>query len=106
MKTKNQYRQGDVIIERVVVVPEGAEQQKPRHRIVLAQGEATGHHHCLEAERDPADYWKLGQEQFVRIGRRAMVTHQEHAPIDLPAGTYRVRRQREYSPEAIRNVAD
>ena len=32
--------------------------------------------------------------------------HEEHAPIDLPAGSYIVRIQREYSPEALRNVAD
>jgi hypothetical protein len=36
----------------------------------------------------------------------ATVTHEEHGPITLPRGTYRVWRQREYSPEAIRVVRD
>jgi hypothetical protein len=32
--------------------------------------------------------------------------HQEHATIAVPAGNYRVIRQREYSPERIRRVED
>jgi len=34
------------------------------------------------------------------------LTHQEHATIMVPPGVYERRIQREYSPEAIRNVAD
>jgi hypothetical protein len=36
----------------------------------------------------------------------AGVPGQDHLGIALPGGTFQVRRQREYSPEAIRNVAD
>jgi hypothetical protein len=110
MKTMKpiQYRQGDVLIERVDQVPEGAVKQKVKGAIVLAHGEATGHHHALEC--DKADWWKrgegLGAEQFIALPKPGRVTHQEHSTIELPAGRYRVTRQREYSPEAIRNVAD
>jgi len=104
-----QFRQGDVLIERVAAVPEAVAKQKKSRRIVLAHGEATGHHHALELE-DPADWWKRGEglteEKFVKVKQPARVTHQEHSTINLPAGTYRITRQREYSPEAIRNVAD
>ena len=46
-------------------------------------------------------------EAFLEI-REAMVAlqHDEHATINLPPGSYIVRRQREYSPEEIRRVAD
>ena len=105
----NMYRQGDVLIEAVAVVPKSAKKQKRSARIVLALGEATGHHHTVEAS-DPADWWKNGEglteETFFKLHRSAIVTHQEHATIELPAGTYRVSRQREYSPEAIRRVMD
>ena len=37
---------------------------------------------------------------------RATVAHEEHGPITLPRGSYRVWRQREYSPEAVRPVRD
>jgi hypothetical protein len=36
----------------------------------------------------------------------AALAHDEHATIMLPPGNYRIVRQREYSPEEIRDVAD
>lgn len=118
MKNKIMFRQGDVLIERINSIPTAAMKQKKSDRIILAHGEVTGHHHCLELA-DPADWWKqgeiaptlekptvLGGEIFVAIKEASKVTHQEHATIPLPPGKYRVTRQREYSPERIRNVAD
>ncbi len=114
----NHYRQGDVLIERIVRIPATAVPQKPSTRIILAQGEATGHHHALDTV-DPADWWKAGEAStanrrpptlagalFVALPAGGVVTHQEHSEIKLPAGNYRITRQREYSPKAIRNVAD
>jgi hypothetical protein len=84
----------------------------------LAHGEITGHHHALEMS-DPADWWKDGKipatnekpktlagELFVSLPSGGAVTHPEHSEIKLPVGNYRITRQREYSPGAIRNVAD
>lgn len=105
MKSNRIYRQGDVLIERVARIPKDAVKQKPKGRIILAHGEATGHHHSVDI--DAADWWKQADDtQFLTVAKAAAVTHQEHAPITLPAGKYRIRRQREYTPEAIRNVAD
>jgi hypothetical protein len=105
MRLKSLYRQGDVLIERVARIPADAVRQKPKGRIILALGEATGHHHSVGI--DAADWWKQDDgTQFLQVEKEAVVTHQEHDPITLPAGKYRIRRQREYSPEAIRNVAD
>ncbi len=112
---KNQFRQGDVLIERVSKIPKAAAKQKKIKRIILAHGEVTGHHHALETH-DPADWWKtpedkvsktgLAGEIFLDVPEGGVVTHQEHATIALAPGKYKVTRQREYSPEAIRNVAD
>ena len=108
-KDRPQFRQGDVFIEAVPSVPQSATKQKPSVKIILAMGEVTKHHHTIEA-CDPVDWWKQGEgltaEKFVTLHRAASVTHQEHSTIELPAGTYRVIIQREYSPEAIRNVTD
>lgn len=103
---RKMYRQGDVLIESIASIPEVASPAKPEcGLIILAHGEVTGHHHSLDA--DAADWWKTGDEQYIEVKKGgATVTHQEHGPITLPPGKYRVRRQREYSPEAIRNVAD
>jgi hypothetical protein len=120
MKTnRNQhYRQGDVLIERVEQIPAAATKQRRQKKIILAHGEVTGHHHQLETA-DPADWWKQGDispanekpstlagEIFLSLPAGGVVTHDEHARIELPPGNFRVTRQREYSPEAIRNVAD
>lgn len=99
------YRQGDVLIERVSKLPKGLVKQKPENgRIVLAHGEATFHHHSIEA--DAADWWKSGDDQFVNVKAKTSLVHQEHAPVEIARGKYRVTRQKEYSPAAIRNVAD
>jgi hypothetical protein len=118
MKNKTHYRQGDVLIEVIAKIPSTAQKQKRSRQIILAHGEVTGHHHCLKIA-DPADWWKEGDistannkpttlagELFVTLPHGGVVTHQEHSKIKLPPGNYRVTRQREYSPEAIRNVAD
>ena len=97
-------RQGDLLIERIESIPNEAKKQK-RQRIILAHGEATGHHHSVE-QIDAADWWKTETEQFVHVKTATEVVHQEHAPIALPPGKYQVSRQVEYTPEAIRNVAD
>lgn len=105
MKRLKIYRQGDVLIEQIERIPKDAVKQKPKARIILAHGEATGHHHSVGI--DAADWWKQENgTQFLEVEELAAVEHQEHATIELPAGKYRVTRQREYSPEAIRKVAD
>jgi hypothetical protein len=118
MKMQSQYRQGDVFIERIAEIPAAAQKQEISRRVILAHGEVTGHHHVLETA-DPADWWKQGEiatanqipilptgELFLSLTECATVTHPEHATLELPPGNYRVIRQREYSPEAIRKVAD
>lgn len=113
MKIKTQFRQGDVLIERVTSKPTTT--SKPDKSRVLAHGEATGHAHTVGSGtvRDAADWWKDDDlsdakmtRKMVTTARATKVTHQEHDPISLERGVYRVTRQREYSPEAIRNVAD
>jgi hypothetical protein len=101
------FRQGDVWIERVTRIPETAKLVQPKDDlIILAHGEVTGHHHSVDA--GAADWWKTDtEEQYLDVKPGgASVKHQEHGPITLRPGKYRVIRQREYSPEAIRTVAD
>lgn len=98
-------RQGDVMLVRVGRLPKGA---KPRAaeggRHILAHGEATGHAHAIaEAE---AEMFTTEDGVYLRSIGVSTLRHEEHAPITIDKGVYRVVRQREYSPEAIRNVAD
>jgi hypothetical protein len=103
------FRQGDVLLVAVAVLPEGAKDITPDDRIVLAYGEVTGHAHAIEepaSKARPARLWDAGAERFLQVLEKTALRHEEHAPVELPAGVYRVVQQREYSPEEIRNVAD
>lgn len=99
-----QYRQGDVMVERVDAVPAGAKKIKTKGEVILAEGEVTGHFHRVK--HPEIQEFEIGGMRFFTIPDEACVTHDEHDTITLPPGTYRVQRQREYRPEAIRNVAD
>ena len=97
------YRQGDILI--VAVSEITGQEQTPNGRIILAEGEVTGHAHAIA---DPAvtSYVGVDGVLYLDAPKGADVKHEEHATITLPPGKYRVIRQREYTPEAIRNVAD
>ncbi len=110
------FAQGDLLIERVPdVAPSGTvEENAEGAALVLLEGEATGHSHAIRERvtmfrddrlaRDiPAGLY-VGHVQIAAAYAR--VTHQEHGPITLPRGTYRVRRQRELGPRDARVLAD
>lgn len=97
------YRHGDVLIESVRTIPKTAEKLK---HTILAEGEVTGHCHRIK-ERGSAEMLRVRGRIFLRVSAEsATVVHEEHAPIELPAGNYRVWRQREYTPQRIVTVRD
>lgn len=101
---KRQFRQGDVLLV-AEKIPEGTKLRK-RRRVVLAEGEVTGHAHVLEAPAETEVFTDVDAE-FVRImGANGLLVHEEHSTIEVPPGDYKVVRQREYHPEEIRRVAD
>lgn len=104
MKTR-QFRQGDVLIEQIAKTDIKLKRSKTG-KLVLAEGEATGHSHVLECE--DLESWQDSEEIILRVSDAGggTVTHQEHSAINLSKGVYRVRRQREYSPKEIRRVQD
>lgn len=103
------YRQGDILLVPVAKLPEGLE-EVPRQggKIVLAEGEATGHLHAIESEEasflatDLADI----EGRFLAVEEEVTLTHPEHDAIALPPGNYEVRRQREYSEAGGMVVGD
>jgi len=96
------WRQGDVFIAECAAIPVAAVKQPDR---VLAEGEISGHSHRID---DPAaaNLYRHGAILYLEILReQAMVVHEEHGPVALPRGHYRVWRQREYRPSARSRVA-
>ena len=111
MESREMYRQGDVLVlplardelpQPLIRAP-----RDRRNRMVLALGEATGHAHIVTGDGvsllcPPDDPSRL----FLLIEGHGRLVHDEHGPIALGPGAYRVVRQREYAPGAIRPVAD
>jgi len=102
-----QYRQGDVLLVRVDSLPAGDRKDaRGEGQIVLARGEATGHAHTIEDAPPGTEFVEIGGVCFLILTEAADLVHQEHGTITVPPGTYTVKRQREYTPEAVRNVQD
>lgn len=107
-----QIRQGDILLVRLDQTPEAfvADRRlkriaRARGRLVLAEGEATGHAHVIDSEE--AELLRAG-EQLLDADQAAELyllvhgpepvplVHEEHASLSVPPGVYRVVRQREY----------
>jgi hypothetical protein len=72
--------------------------------LILAEGEATGHAHAIMSRK--AALYLIAGVMYLQLQGKAQLQHEEHSTIDLDPGWYQVKRQREYTPEVIRWVAD
>ena len=108
--TALQVRQGDVLLVPVDEAPDGARPvARTGGRLILAEGEATGHAHAIGSHR--ATLLEAGEDRYLRVGSPVTLDHEEHAPITVAPGTYRVVIQREYvpaeiAPSSFRRVVD
>jgi hypothetical protein len=103
--------QGDILIERVedAAIARHIIQTADAGAVTVAEGEATGHHHRLFGSvtmyRDDALARDIPPGLYVAHVQvrspTARLEHEEHAPIMLDQGTYRVRRQRQLEPGDI-----
>lgn len=96
-----QYRQGDVLLIKLAEAEAKAlglaRQVWPTNgRAVLAFGEATGHTHSVDGADAALDERRA--ERYLAVWAPTELTHEEHAPIRLDPGFYRVVRQREFVP--------
>jgi len=102
--------QGDLFFIKVEKIPEDARRIKPEgNRYVLARGEATGHAHAVLAQ--DVELFEKDGTFYLRVLRPVQVIHEEHLPINLDYGVWRVGIQREYDPlskssEQIRPIID
>lgn len=121
IKIKNRGAQGDVMFRRAKAVPDGFVKSMAAGPIVVAHSE-TGHHHVVEDPTEsclhftsPTDsmvaYLQLGDECIGAGGidivhQRPFDTHETLRLLGKPGDVFEVRRQREWTPEGWRQVAD
>jgi hypothetical protein len=114
MATRSIFRQGDVLLITTKKRPsKQAKVVRDNGRVILAYGEVTGHAHEVIGTdtTDPVPAMELFEEsdgtRLLVIKRDAELRHEEHGAIALMKDTtYEVRRQREYQPAGIVQVAD
>jgi hypothetical protein len=105
-------RQGDVLLVPVERLPEDLAVTASGARLVLAEGEATGHAHAVVSDSAELVETPDGTLYLVVASESpAALVHEEHEPIPLTPGAYEVKRQREYAPRpesgtSFRWVAD
>ncbi len=111
MKKPGPIRQGDVLLYPVNEIPKGLKKAKRdgRGRLVVAEGEATGHAHCILD--DVADLFVAGDldemsDRFLVVEEECEIVHDEHDALTIAPGIYRLPAQREYTPAAPVRVAD
>ena len=83
MTATKMLRQGDVLLVRMEALPEGVVRVGRRGRIVLAEGEATGHAHVVASRDAVVHVDPRADERFLLVrGKRPVVLrHEEHDPI-------------------------
>lgn len=105
--------QGDLMFRRIAAVPKSArEVVAPSDDGIVVGHSETGHHHVVQ---------NISAAQFFRENAASLIGYLEtsepvdvvhmrswdtHETLRLPAGTWEVRQQREWSPEGWRKVVD
>jgi hypothetical protein len=121
MKTGQFVAQGDILMikanKKAITKDHKEEKRDEFGRVVIARGETSGHAHVF---REPGVTLLVREgvsDRVVTIGAElATLLHDqgtmsyeytgEHAPHELPAGTYIARQQREWMGEEAFNAAD
>jgi hypothetical protein len=105
MKKRLPVRQGDVMLVPVAKVPAGCRPVgRVGGRVILAEGEVTGHHHAISDAEVDLVIDDL-ERRFLEVGKAgAMLAHEEHAGVAV--APWEVLIQVEYTPSELRRVAD
>lgn len=105
--------QGDIRIVKLDAVPDvsGMEEVARENGTLIVTHSETGHHHVLE--KTSSRMFQSKDDEFTAIllldetdVLKHKRPHDTHAPIQMEAGAYKVLRQREYTPDGYRRVAD
>lgn len=91
--SQDMYRQGDVLFVRVDKPPK----LRPANTDVVVEGEATGHAHRVQNGGLHSDATMYRHpDLYVEAGPKTRIVHEEHGPIKLEPGFWKVIRQVEY----------
>lgn len=106
-KIKGQYRQGDVLVTPTNKNPVGKKHKKENDRVILARGEATGHHHSFSGGGVELLDAPTGETILV-VKKKNKLEHQEHGAIVHEPCVKEVLSQRQYNyfTDEVQRVTD
>ena len=99
-------QQGDVVIKQAEAIPAGAIRQKRQAKgYILAEGEATGHHHAIKEE---VELYEYAGKLYLKNDVEATLVHEEHHTQTIPPGIWEIDQVREfdYLEQITRRVVD
>lgn len=113
---KTQAAQGDMLIRRIDALPLAAKPESAKAGVFVLAHSETGHNHVV-LERPNVKFYSTDDPlvSYLEVIEatdmaEALIEHlrtwDTHETISVSPGIYEVRRQREYSPEGWRRVAD
>jgi hypothetical protein len=107
MKKTIQLQQGDVWVESCDLPHDAVENKFASDIVTLAWGTATGHSHSI-TDATGIKVFTCGDRKFLLVEEPTTLKHQEHLPINVPAGTYEYGRvfQRDHLAGLTTAVAD
>ena len=108
--------QGDLIIRRINFLPKNATPVASEKGVFVVAHSETGHNHVIAA-RPSVKLYTTGDPMvsYLEVVEAAdaaetLIEHlrsfDTHKTIAIPAGTFEIRRQREYTPAGWRRVED
>lgn len=103
------WQQGDVVMQKIDSIPEGERSQDELTKAkTLALGEATGHSHTFDDVDNSVEVFKIMNVIYMRLAKETKLKHQEHNPISIPPGNYKVGivRETDHLAGITRRVAD
>mgnify|MGYP001566526567 CR=1 FL=1 len=100
----SQKQQVDILLEMVASLPKGA---TTKNGTVLYEGETVGHFHRLDVATEGLLHEKDGV-LYIKTERAVTITHEEHQPVTLEPGVWKVGRVQEYDylSKLTRSVRD
>lgn len=112
-QANNLFAQGDVILKRIDAIPADAKKQaRKKGQPVIVTHSETGHHHIVAHPK--AQMFAHPTNPligYLKLSAGSKLEHlrdfDTHETVEIEeAGCFEVRRQREFTPEGFRQVAD
>ncbi len=105
------YRHGDVLLQQIETIePHAREREKTEDakKGIVQRGQSTGHRHVIDLTEPGVEIFETWREKFIAAERAFTISHEEHKPLTLPPGYYRVKIAREfdYLAHAARKAID